>query len=482
MKKIILSVLIAAAILMANGPMTLNQGGNPWTAPAITTAGDVYMANAGGGLYKQTAGTGNFLKVVDSVWVCGGLAADGNNIIVPLYGGHIFNYNTITGVITNLGFPVLAWQGVTVTAAGIYASVDGGSIWFKPSGEAPVDLNQVHRLYRQMYSHGDTVRVVVYAGYICQQLGGTGDFNALPDEARYYSGITFMAGNWYVSEFPGDLRKQTAGAGLFAATGQPIRSYCGMIGTADSSLYIAVTSHDIYKWKPTSTIIPQPDYTFLIVGQSNMVGLDGADGYSQCSTSVYIWREGGWSHWDEPYGINGASMFPQLGNYLRARLDGTKTYGFIPRAVSAVGVIDSWSNPSSSMCVDAVAAVRSAGAIDGIIFMAGEADQWSNYTKAAYKSAFKNMIINFRDSCPAVTSPLPFYYMETHIKVGDSTIISGITSAQHELDDPSNKVYLAALTSNFVRIDDYHLSRFDQDTTGQRCGNAILYNYGLPTY
>ena len=483
MKKIfiILSILALVESINANGPMRLNQGPNPWTAPAVTEAGDIYMAVAGGHIYKQTGGSGNFISTIDSVFTCGGMTAYGNDLYITTDNGPIYKYSG--GTFTDLGFPHLAWQGVTVTASGVYAAVSSGDIYYKANGGSVIALGQTSRLYRGMASHGDTVRVVVYWGGIYQQIGGSGDFAALPDVARNYNGIAFSPdGNWYVTDYSGDIYEQTWGVGLFAATGQYHKGWCGIASTADSFLYISALADDIYKWKPSSAVTPKPDYVFLIAGQSNMTGVDGGNGTSSCSSSVFLWAEGGWQHWVDPYGTNGTTMFPQLGNYLRAHLDGTKSYGFIPEAVGAAGVIDYWSKPNNSTFHQAVWAANQVGPIDGIIFMAGEADQWSDYSKAAYKTAFKSMVKNFRDSCTGTTTPIPFYFIETHIKVGDSLIIGGIKAAQHECDDPGNKVFLSATTTCLNRIDDYHLSRYSQDTMGQRVGNTILYNYGLSTY
>ncbi len=100
-----------------------------------------------------------------------------------------------------------------------------------------------------MTTLGTDVYCTVFNGDIYKQTNGTGNFVALGQTTRIWSGMTTLGTDVYASTQGGDIYKQTNGTGNFVALGQTTRIWSGMT-TLGTDVYCTVFNGDIYKFTP----------------------------------------------------------------------------------------------------------------------------------------------------------------------------------------------------------------------------------------
>jgi hypothetical protein len=129
-------------------------------------------------------------------------------------------------------------------------------------------------------SNGD-VYAAVALGDIYKQSGGTGNFNALSQTNRLWSGMAATPnGDVYACVNGGDIYKQTSGTGNFAALSQTPRVWNGMAAAPNGDIYACVYGGDIYKLSTTPNLSGGPLYLDAGLGkgtgQSRVIVRTGA--------------------------------------------------------------------------------------------------------------------------------------------------------------------------------------------------------------
>ena len=227
----------------------LGQSALNWNG--MTTLGtDVYATNYGGGIYKQTNGTGNFISLGQANRQWSGMTTLGTDVYGCVYNGDIYKQTNGTGDFIALGQTTRQWYGMTTLGSDVYACVFGGDIYKQTNGTGDfIALGQTSRNWAGLTTLGSDVYGCVYNGDIYKQTNGTGDFVALGQTSRSWFGMTTLGTDVYASVRGGDIYKQTNGTGNFIALGQTIRSWRALV-SFNGYLYAGNYGGDIYKFTP----------------------------------------------------------------------------------------------------------------------------------------------------------------------------------------------------------------------------------------
>ena len=143
---------------------------------------------------------------------------------------------------------------MTTLGSDVYACVFNGDIYKQTDGTGDfVALGQTTRNWSGMTTLGSDVYACVFNGDIYKQTDGTGDFVALGQTTRNWRGMTTLGSDVYACVNGGDIYKQTDGTGDFVALGQTPRNWSGMT-TLGESIYACVYNGDIYKQSPTKAL------------------------------------------------------------------------------------------------------------------------------------------------------------------------------------------------------------------------------------
>ncbi|WP_035644753.1 hypothetical protein [Flavobacterium sp. ASV13] len=163
-------------------------------------------------IFKRTNGTGDFNAYGPSasqVWGCTQSSVN-NDVYYAESGGSIYKQTGGTGSFVSTGAPNLNWRGMCSNMAGdIYACTNGGDIYKQTGGIGSfLGLGQTSRNWHSIAVspiNGD-VYACVDGGDIYRQLGGNGPFVSLNQGARAWRGITVNSiGNVYACVYQGDI-------------------------------------------------------------------------------------------------------------------------------------------------------------------------------------------------------------------------------------------------------------------------------------
>lgn len=229
-----------------------------------------------------------------------------------------------------------------------------------------------------------------------------------------------------------------------------------------------------------------PDYIFICIGQSNMVG-KGAEPYNTASDGVYRWNDTAWISGADPQryaGYGGStwlgSIWPSCGSMLVAANPG-KTFGALNGAVDATGLVAYWSTASVTNAIITAAKNACDGdttKITGILWIGQEADMQGFRSYGLQDSYFRYMLTNIRTQYKNI----PFYYLQTYFNNQTLRYTLGVMDAQLYNDRPDSNIFMSGVTIPLVRQDDAHLTTGSLKRCGKMLANAILYKMGKSTY
>ena len=197
----------------------LSQSTLNWYGVDIDSSNqNVYAAVAGGDIYKQTAGNGNFVALGQTTRTWYALAIDSSNhdVYASVPGTDIYKQTGGVGSFVALGAGALAWADVAVDSVNhdVYAVVSGGDIYKQTAGTGSfVALNQVIRSWVGVSIDGSNhnVYAIVNVGDLYIQYGGSGDFVPQGQPVKGWSSVSVdsTTHNVYAVHYFLDIYKQT---------------------------------------------------------------------------------------------------------------------------------------------------------------------------------------------------------------------------------------------------------------------------------
>jgi hypothetical protein len=217
----------------------------------VAPNGNVYHCVYGGDIYKQTAGTGDFIALSQTSrnWY-GMCAAPNGNVYASVYNGDIYMQTNGTGDFVALGQNSRYWHGMCATSNGnVYAAVSSGDIYMQTGGTGDfVALGGSSRYHYDMTVDKDDNVYACSNDGVEKQVLGSGAFSLVYSSSSNWRGIAAAPnGNIYLANSNGDIYMQTNGTGDFVALGQSTRSWGMMCATSTGYIYCTVPSGDIYK-------------------------------------------------------------------------------------------------------------------------------------------------------------------------------------------------------------------------------------------
>ena len=240
----------------------------------------------------------------------------------------------------------------------------------------------------------------------------------------------------------------------------------------------------------------------LVIGQSNMSGRGQPPFTTPTSDlAVNYSNAGTWEHLADPYddespasavdydSTAGGSMVPGIANSLLQTFD--FPIAFVPASKGGSNLYVNGSNygwayrnPSnhfdtSTLYGQSITKAQGVGGVELIIMHQGEADLSAGRTEANYEADFATMIGHYRQDLYA---DIPIFICQLGT-VGDGTDagVTGIRSAQHDLDNGTN-IFMGATAMELPRIDTWHYNTPALTVIGTRLANAIKYYFGQSTY
>lgn len=264
---------------------SLGQSGKTWLCIDVDhSTGDVWANAHLDGVYKQTGGSGPFVKqdidlydyrdiAIDPITGCLYLAAFNYGILM-----HDPSDNSLS-IIDGRDYQ---WEGIGVNyiSKDLYATVLGGKIYKGTAGdikELEVESDDERNwVCISCDSFTNNVYTVVNGGDIYKQTAGTGSFTALSAGNRAWIGVDidpYTFDVWATVETDlntpaaGDIYKQTAGTGSFVAQNQGDKHWIG-IAVDDSSGHVyavdggdghgqdpvTINNGDLYKYYPINPV------------------------------------------------------------------------------------------------------------------------------------------------------------------------------------------------------------------------------------
>ena len=210
-------------------PLNATGASKNWQGVSVnSTTGDVYACTLGDGIYKQTAGSGNFVLQTTGVWGAISVNKATADVFACIYMGAIYKQTAGTGAwnAVNTTISEEQWRSVTVNSANgdVYACHLNGDIYKQTAGVGSfVALNATGAIMPWGGIVVNTVTSDVYAcnsqGYIYKQTAGSGDFVELTASGiKNWLGLSIgVSNNVHACVYLGDIYKQTAGTGNFTA-------------------------------------------------------------------------------------------------------------------------------------------------------------------------------------------------------------------------------------------------------------------------
>ena len=249
---------------------SIGQSGSWYYLAINSTTNDVYAVVNGGGIYKQTAGGGNFVSLGQASRAWRGIAinSSNNDVYATTYNGDIYKQTAGSGNFVSLGQASRGWWGIAInsTTNDVYAVVNGGDIYKQTAGSGNfVALGQTSRAWEGI-AINSTTNDVYASGYnidIYKQTAGSGNFNTLNQTIRSYRQIAINSLNgdvYIVANNEAAIYKQTAGSGNFVSLGQASRGWWGIA--------VNSTTGDVYASDTVSMYVLQNDS----LGAANLNG------------------------------------------------------------------------------------------------------------------------------------------------------------------------------------------------------------------
>ena len=226
--------------------------------------GNMYLtvaSGAVGGLYRQTALTGNFTRINAGFpqIQCIAITASNNiytNGLTGAYLNQVLKMTNATGNFVDTGFTLRAYGHFNCLLGDntIYATPAGGGGIYKFIEGTDTDFNLVTGITARTYKvvlkapNGDVYATLASSGDVYVQYGGTGDFIGLNQVQRLYStGTISPTGNVYLMSGNDMYVKTTTSSDFVKITGITPRLYTGVASTNLGDLYSFVNGVDIYK-------------------------------------------------------------------------------------------------------------------------------------------------------------------------------------------------------------------------------------------
>jgi hypothetical protein len=302
----------------------LGQTHRNWTAiTASLSDGDIYASVEGGDIYEQDAGAGDFLALSQTSrnWAGMAVAPTDNDVYACVSnrtiqdtsspsGNSYTAGDTPTGSVPSLtwnpatqteraafSYPALAAAVATITSVTTSANVSnagtaggnvayyhicriGGVNYAGAAKSCPIAGNDTSTqvwatdpstgiawtvaglnaavfgvqldfdaaITRWDFTGNARINDYTTPGDVYKQTVGAGAFASLSQTTRDWRGMAAdTSGNLYASVNGGDIYKQTAGAGAFTAIGGSSRAWRGMAGAPNGDVYAVVSGGDIYK-------------------------------------------------------------------------------------------------------------------------------------------------------------------------------------------------------------------------------------------
>ncbi|PKL31904.1 hypothetical protein CVV43_00440 [Candidatus Saccharibacteria bacterium HGW-Saccharibacteria-1] len=226
----------------------LSQSTLNWYGVDIDSSNqNVYAAVAGGDIYKQTAGNGNFVALGQTTRTWYALAIDSSNhdVYASVPGTDIYKQTGGVGSFVALGQSAAASVGLAVDSSNhnVYSAVVSVDIYKRTGGVGSfVALGAGALAWADVAvdSVNHDVYAVVSGGDIYKQTAGTGSFVALNQVIRSWVGVSIDGSNHnvYAIVNVGDLYIQYGGSGDFVPQGQPVKGW--------SSVSVDSTTHNVY--------------------------------------------------------------------------------------------------------------------------------------------------------------------------------------------------------------------------------------------
>ena len=263
----------------------------------------------------------------------------------------------------------------------------------------------------------------------------------------------------------------------------------------DSTGSVIGSSRGTHKWGVGMII--------LIIGQSNMSGRGQAPFTAANSDLAVNYNNAGtWEHLADPYddespasavdydnNIAAGSMIPGIANSLLQTFD--FPIAFVPASKGGSNLYVNGSNygwayrnPSnhfdtSTLYGQSITKAQSVGGVELIIMHQGEADLSACRTEVNYEADFATMIGHYRQDLYA---EIPIFICQLGtVGGGTDAGVTGIRSAQHDLDNGTN-IFMGATAMEMPRIDAWHYDTPALTVVGTRLANAIKYYFGQSIY
>lgn len=250
--------------------IALNQSFRPWYQMAVNSnTGNVYACGYTHGLYKQTAGSGDFHSIAFTGQLLLGVTVNSSNndVYASIINGDIYKQTGGIGPFEPIGAGNRQWWSIAVNSSNndVYAVVYGGDIYKQTGGTGPfVAVGAGNRIWHSIAinSSNNDVYAVVVGSEILKQTGGSGTFNSLGQPPRTWKAITVnsMTNDVFAADGGGDIYKQTNGTGNFIAQGLTARNWNGIaVHSITGDIYASVHTEDIYKQINQATGNPNLD-------------------------------------------------------------------------------------------------------------------------------------------------------------------------------------------------------------------------------
>ncbi len=263
----------------------------------------------------------------------------------------------------------------------------------------------------------------------------------------------------------------------------------------DSTGSVIGSSRGTHKWGVGMII--------LVIGQSNMSGRGQAPFTAANSDLAVNYNNAGtWEHLADPYddespasavdydnNLAAGSMIPGIANSLLQTFD--FPIAFVPASKGGSNLYVNGSNSgwayrnssnhfdTSTLYGQSITKAQSVGGVELIIMHQGEADLSAGRTEANYEADFATMIGHYRQDLYA---GIPIFICQLGtVGGGTDAGVTGIRSAQHDLDNGTN-IFMGATAMEMPRIDSWHYDTPALTAVGSRLANAIKYYFGQSTY
>jgi len=211
---------------------------------------DVYAAEIGGAIYKQTAGVGSFVaQALGTRNYRGSTATPGGTMYFAVRDGTILTLDSGGTSLTDLYQTSRYWSDLAVASNGdVYATVSTDDIYVQTGGSGNfVALGIAGTLdWTSITAHGDDMYACVSNGDIYKQTNSTGNFEPLLQTSRNWMGMTSTDYDVYACVYGGDIYKMKDASGNFEPLLQTSRNWFHL-ASQNNSVFSCVVGGNIYK-------------------------------------------------------------------------------------------------------------------------------------------------------------------------------------------------------------------------------------------